>query len=678
MSFPELSTRLLTRRQRIALCDFGVLLGLFAIDALILGEAFAAAHLLRFDFTVPLAEAQNAFPRFAYLVLVQLLALALAGAYDVVWRYIGIRDMRPFLVAAVTSGAVLAGVRLVLPDDLDRWRVPLSITFMQTALGFGGLVAFRVLRRVLFEADEKQRLAAVVRQPATQVPTLFVGAGHVGVLAAREVVGRPDADIDVRGFVDDDPDKQGLLIYGLRVLGTTRDLPRLVREHGIQQVALTVARIERRDIRRILDVCEKIPVRVRIVPALSEILEGKVNVSRIRDVAIEDLLGRTPVQLDEKSVEQFVKGRVVMVTGAGGSIGSELARQVARFGPARLLLVDRAEFVLFDIEQDLLGRFRDVEVVPVVGDVGDESRMRGVFADYRPEVVFHAAAHKHVPMMERHPCEAIKNNVLGTKRLGEIAGLFGTEAFVMISTDKAVNPTSVMGASKRVAELVVQDLARKYPTRYVAVRFGNVIGSAGSVVRTFREQIAKGGPVTVTHPDMRRYFMTIPEAAQLVLQAGAMGQGGEIFVLDMGKPVKILDLAVGMITLCGFRPFDDIPIVFTGLRPGEKLFEELQLSDEDFGTTRHPKIFIGRLGAYPAPIIRTAVLDLERLAEAGDADAIRSTLTRVLPESTLAPTTAAAFAGPQPAPSVARKVLESPLVRSFAGSISAMAGPTAA
>jgi FlaA1/EpsC-like NDP-sugar epimerase len=363
-------------------------------------------------------------------------------------------------------------------------------------------------------------------------------------------------------------------------------------------------------------------------------------VSRIRDVAVEDLLGRTPVELDEKSVGQFLKGRVVMVTGAGGSIGSELARQVARYAPSRLLLVDRAEFVLFDIEQELLGRFHDVAVVPLVGDVGDESRMRTIFSEERPEVVFHAAAHKHVPMMERHPCEAIKNNVLGTKRLGEIAGAFGAEAFVLVSTDKAVNPTSVMGASKRVAELVVQDLARRFPTRYVAVRFGNVIGSAGSVVRTFREQIRRGGPVTVTHPDMRRYFMTIPEAAQLVLQAGAMGKGAEIYVLDMGRPVRILDLAVGMITLCGFRPFDDIPIVFTGLRPGEKLYEELQLTGETLAKTRHPKIFIGRLGGTSTPVLRTAVSELASLAEAGNADGIRRALARLLPEANLAPTTA--------------------------------------
>lgn len=677
MSLTHIPARLLTRRQRIALWDFLVLVGIFAIDAVILGESFAAAHLLRFDFNVPLDQAQQAFPRFTYVVLVQVGALALAGAYNLIWRYVGIRDMKPFLVAAAGSAAVLLAVRLALPDILDRWRVPISIIFIQTVLGFGGVVGLRVLRRVLFESEEKRRFAASTRPTTNHVPTLFVGAGHVGILAAREVIGGPDCDLDVRGFVDDDPDKQGLLIYGLRVLGTTHDLPRLVREHGIAQVAITVAKIERRDIRRILEICEQIPVRVRIVPALSEILEGKVNVSRIRDVAIEDLLGRTPVELDARVVGEFLEGKSVLVTGAGGSIGSELARQVARFNPSRLLILDRAEFALFDVEQELLRTFRNVPVVPLVGDVGDEGRMRALFAEYRPEVILHAAAHKHVPMMEMHPCEAIKNNVLGTRRLGEVAGMYGAETFVLISTDKAVRPTSVMGASKRLAELVVQDLSKRYTTRFLAVRFGNVIGSAGSVVRTFREQIARGGPVTVTHPDMVRYFMTIPEAAQLVLQTGAMGAGGEIFVLDMGKPVRILDLAVGMITLCGFKPFDDVPIVFTGLRPGEKLFEELELSGEEFAKTRHPKIFIGKLAAHASHVLKSALSELEGLAYAGDANGIRGALSRVLPEATLTP---AAPPRAEPLATSVKKAYDTAptpsRVRGFA--VGAMVGPSAA
>jgi FlaA1/EpsC-like NDP-sugar epimerase len=455
----------------------------------------------------------------------------------------------------------------------------------------------RVSRRALFEYQEKRDRAETVGT-SERKPALLVGAGRAGLLAAREISGVGDVALEVKGFVDDDPAKQGSVIHGFPVLGTTEDLARLVKEMGIAQVVITIARISRRDILRIIDVCHKIPVKLRIIPGLYQIIQGKVQVSRIRNVQIEDLLGREPVELDEEQVGKFLAGRTVMVTGAGGSIGSELARQVARFRPAHLLLVERAEFALFEIDQELRRAFPELSIQPLVADVGEEPRMRSIFNVHRPHVVLHAAAHKHVPMMEANPAEAIKNNILGTRTLGELAGETGVEAFVLISTDKAVRPTSVMGASKRVAELVVQDLGRKHPTRYVGVRFGNVIGSAGSVVPIFREQIRRGGPVTVTHPDMRRYFMTIPEAAQLVLQAGAMGEGGEIFILDMGEPVRILDLAVAMITLTGLKPFEEMDIVFTGLRPGEKLYEELELFGEDIAKTRHPKIFIGKLGAY--------------------------------------------------------------------------------
>jgi FlaA1/EpsC-like NDP-sugar epimerase len=385
-----------------------------------------------------------------------------------------------------------------------------------------------------------------------------------------------------------------------------------------------------------MEVCRKIGVNVRIIPGLYEILQGNVRVTRIRDVEIEDLLGRERVYLEEEEIGRFVNGKCVVVTGAGGSIGSELARQVARFGPSSLLLLERAEFALFDIDKELRRLHPELRIVPVVADVGDEPWIRNVFATHKPQVVFHAAAHKHVPMMESNPSEAIKNNIIGTRVIAEVSANTGVEAFVMISTDKAVRPTSVMGASKRVAELVVQDLARRSSTRFVAVRFGNVMGSAGSVIPIFREQIQRGGPVTVTDPEMKRYFMTIPEAAQLVMQAGAMGRGGEIFILDMGHPVRILDLAVAMINLSGLRPFEDIEIVFTGLRPGEKLFEELELDGEGISKTRHPKIFIGLIAPYPEGVVDEALVELQRLARTGDPISIREYLNEFLPEATLA------------------------------------------
>ena len=607
----------------------------FALDVSALVLAFVLAYLLRFEFALPDVELRNALQQLPYVVLVQLGALALAGVYSFIWRYVGLGEVKAFVYAAIWSGLVLTVLRLSLPDRFGGWRVPLSVTLMGTVLAFGGVLSLRVARRSLYEGSQRRRRAAQAGSAET-LPTLLIGAGRAGLLAAREIEGRGDMNLDVRGFVDDDPEKRGAVIHGFRVLGTTEDMPRLVKELNISQVVITIAQISRQEILHLIGLCRKIQVGVRIIPGLYDVLQGKVQVTRIRNVQIEDLLGREPIYLDEAQLGQFLAGKRVMVTGAGGSIGSELARQVARFQPAKLLLVERAEFALFEIDGELRRTRAEIEVVPLVADVCDEARMRMVMGEQKPQIIFHAAAHKHVPMMEANPGEAIKNNILASRLLGELAGELGVEAFVMISTDKAVRPTSIMGATKRVAELAVQDLAQRYPTtRFGAVRFGNVIGSAGSVVPIFREQIRRGGPVTVTHPEMRRYFMTIPEAAQLVLQAGAMGEGGEIFILDMGEPMRILDLAEEMITLTGLRPYVDMDIVFTGLRPGEKLFEELELSGEQITKTRHPKIFIGKLNAYPVEEVARALRYLDELAREGDGTAIRKFLNSLLPEANL-------------------------------------------
>ncbi len=604
------------------------------LDLAALVAAFCAAYLLRFEFQIPREALTDARRQLPLVVAIQLATLALFGVYRFIWRYVGMSEIRTFIGTACASALPILILRLSLPPALHTWKVPLSIIVVDTILGFGAVLGLRVLRRALFEFQEKHERAQGADNPERN-PALLVGAGRAGLLAAREIVGVGDMALEVKGFIDDDPAKQGSVIHGFPVLGTTEDLPRLVKEMEIERVVITIARISRREILRIIDICHKIPVKLRIIPGLYQIIQGKVQVSRIRNVQIEDLLGREPVDLDEEQVGGFLADRTVMVTGAGGSIGSELARQVARFKPARLLLVERAEFALFEIDQELRRSFPELVIVPLVADVGEEPRIRSIFETHRPHVVLHAAAHKHVPMMESNPAEAIKNNILATRILGELSGEHGVEAFVMISTDKAVRPTSVMGASKRVAELVVQDLGRRYPTRYVAVRFGNVIGSAGSVVPIFREQIRRGGPVTVTHPDMRRYFMTIPEAAQLVLQAGAMGEGGEIFILDMGEPVRILDLAVAMITLTGLKPFEEMDIVFTGLRPGEKLYEELELFGEDIAKTRHSKIFIGKLGAYSSEEVERALARLADFARDGNNDETRRFLNSFLPEAKL-------------------------------------------
>ncbi|MBK7726590.1 MAG: polysaccharide biosynthesis protein [Dehalococcoidia bacterium] len=418
------------------------------------------------------------------------------------------------------------------------------------------------------------------------------------------------------------------------MLGTSEDIPRLVRDLQIDHVVITIAKGSRTDILRMVEICDRVPVKVRIIPGLYDILQGRVTLNPIRDIEIEDLLGRDPVRLDAAGLRGFLGGVTVMVTGAGGSIGSELARQAARYEPRRILLVERAEPFLFQIEQEMRRHYAALEVVPLIADVGDDERMSQIFDTYRPDVVLHAAAHKHVPMMEWNPGEAVKNNVLGTLSLGRVAGEHRCKAFVLISTDKAVNPTSIMGASKRVAELVVQCLEEEYETKFVAVRFGNVLGSTGSVVPIFKEQIRRGGPVTVTHPKMTRYFMTIPEAAQLVLQAGAIGEGGEIFILDMGKPVKIIDMARDMIRLSGLRPEEDIQIHITGLRPGEKLFEELGTTEDKVAKTKHPKIFIGRIPKMDANLVGEGVKRLGDLARNGDEAALREALAVLVPEGT--------------------------------------------
>jgi FlaA1/EpsC-like NDP-sugar epimerase len=605
----------------------------FLADVAVLAGAFFLAYLLRFDFRLDEYYFNNALNQLPFVVLVQFASLFLVGAYSIIWRYVSFEDIKSFLKAALASGVFLVLVRLLLsPEQFIRWQVPLSIILMDTLLAFAGLLALRLVRRFVYEIGEKRSFQVSKRRRVKQ-STLMVGAGRMGALAVKDVLGRGDTEFEIKGFVDDDKRKKGGSVNGIKVLGTTEDLARLVDELNIEQVVLAIDQAQGKDIRRILDICGAIPVKARIVPSLHEIMHGRVTVSRIRDVQIEDLLGREPVQLDDKNLHEFLTDKVVMVTGAGGSIGSELVRQISEFNPELLLLVERTEFALFQIERELSKIFDNLNYVPLLADIGDESRMREIFAEYAPQVVFHAAAHKHVPLMEANPTEAIKNNVFATKLIGELAGQSGVKDFVLISTDKAVNPTSVMGASKRIAEIVLQGLNQIYPTNYMAVRFGNVLGSTGSVIPIFREQIQQGKPITVTHKDMTRYFMTIPEASQLVLQAGALGAGGEIFILDMGEPVKILDLAEDMIRLSGLQPYEDIDIIFTGMRKGEKLFEELEITGEHLLKTKHPKIFIGKISTYSNEEVAQILSSFRQATSENDKAKIRSLFNYFLPEA---------------------------------------------
>ena len=630
-------TRLYNRRVQVLL------------DILVLAGAFALSYQLRFDFAIPQPWLYNVLIQFPYVVLLQFVVLSLTGGRSFIWRYTSITHLKSFLYAAVISAVVLAVMRFGLPERFQQWRVPISVSIMDTLLAFGGALGLRVLRRALFERFEKRKRQRATNGNGHKKPVLLIGAGRAGMLAASEIEQRGNLDLEIKGFVDDDRSKVKRTIVGeIKVLGTTTDLPRLVRDLHIDHVVITIAQASRQDLQRIVATCERIPVRVRIIPGLFEILQGHVAVTRLRDVQIEDLLGREPIRLDEEGLALLLTGKRVLVTGAGGSIGSELARQVARFNPARLLLVERAENALFNIDRELRELAPPPHLESLVGDIADEARMRSIFQIHRPQVVLHAAAHKHVPLMEFNPAEAVKNNVLATRLVGCLADECGAEVFVLISTDKAVCPTSVMGATKRLAELVVQDLNRSSTTRFVAVRFGNVIGSAGSVVPIFQEQIRKGGPVTITDRRMKRYFMTIPEAAQLVLQAGAIGKdgGGEVFILQMGEPVGILDLAEALISLSGFKPHEDIEIIETGQRPGEKLYERLVLTEEQVAETVHPKIFINKIVDRPTDDLRHMLERLGALSQNGHESALRAYLNELLPEANLS---LKAMAQPAPA-----------------------------
>ena len=451
-------------------------------------------------------------------------------------------------------------------------------------------------------------------------------------MVAKEAAARPTMGIRPVGFLDDDRSKMGTVLFGIPVLGNTERLAELCERYQAEQVLVTLAHARGGDVRRIVGLCDAAGLPVKIIPGLHEIVEGQVNLSMIRDVAIEDLLRRDPVKLDTRNIAEFIQDKIVLITGAGGSIGSELCRQVTRFAPTKLVLVERFENALFEIHRELERLSPATDVHPLVGDVCDASRMTQIFEKIRPEVVFHAAAHKHVPMMEINPGEAIKNNVLGTKQIADLAHSHNAESFILISTDKAVNPTNVMGASKRVAELYVQAMASRSSTKFVAVRFGNVLGSNGSVIPVFQEQIRNGGPVTVTHPEMQRYFMTIPEASQLVMEASAIGSGGEVFILDMGQPVRIVDLARDLIRLSGLEPYRDIAIEYTGVRPGEKLFEELATDEERADKTRHEKIFVGRVKGIQWTRVTEGIDQLSALSGQSNHALIYDALRAMIPE----------------------------------------------
>jgi FlaA1/EpsC-like NDP-sugar epimerase len=594
-----------------------------AADFAVMAAAFATACALRFDFSLPPWGTERLLSAFAAIVAVQYAALFAFGCYRVVWRFVGVYDLPRFVFAAASSTAVMIGLRFLLPGN-PLLRPSFSIALMNGALFLSGLLMTRVLWRLARERPAPAPCAGAEAPRPRRL--LLLGAGSAGNTVARELR-QSGGDLVLVGFLDDDPARRDTVIQGVPVLGTIDDLGRILAARGVDEAIVTITRAPPELVRRVVHACEARGVAVRMVPRYRDVIDGSVSVSRLRDVEIGDLLGREEIDLGgEAKLARFLNGRSVMVTGAGGSIGRELARQVARAGARRLVLLERSEYALYEAHRDIAALVQGETLDAVLADVGDAVRMRAVFQRCRPDVVLHAAAHKHVPLIESHACEAIQNNVLATRLLGEISAAQGVDVFVLLSTDKAVNPCSVMGATKRLAEIALQDLNAEGRTRFSAVRFGNVLGASGSVIPLFQEQIRRGGPVTVTHPDMRRFFMTIPEAVRLVLQATILAAGGEIFVLDMGEPVRIVELAEEMIRLSGLQPYRDIAVTFVGPRPGEKLTEELSTAEESVGGTAHPRIFAGRLPLPPREAVRAELDRLAGLCRAGDDDTARQHL----------------------------------------------------
>ena len=594
----------------------------FAHDLLVVPAAWLGAYWLRYNLgTVPPELVHSAVGALAVVVPVQAGAYWWFGLYRGVWRFASIPDLMRIL-RAVVVGAALSMLALFALTRLTG--VPRSVPVLYGLLLFAGLSGPRFLYRWW-----KDHRAGIVRGGER---VLVVGAGRAGEMLVRDLVRDLQRRYDPVGFVDDDPAKRGREIHGVRVLGGVDELPDVARRTAAEAIIVAMPSARARDMRRVVARCEETGLPVRTVPRLEDLMAGRVAVSSLRALTIEDVLGREPVRLDWDAISRGLSGRRVLVTGGGGSIGSELCRQLAGLGPARLVVVDHSEYNLYEIDRELRARFPQLVLSCRLADVTDAAAIERVFARERPEVVFHAAAYKHVPMLEGMPREAARNNVLGTRVVAEAADRHGIERFVLVSTDKAVNPTNVMGASKRVAEMVCTALAGRSRTRFVTVRFGNVLGSAGSVVPLFREQIEQGGPVTVTHPEVERYFMTIPEACQLIMQAAVMGKGGEIFVLEMGEPVRIRDLAEQMIRLAGRVPGEDIEIVYTGLRPGEKLREELFHEEEGLAPTSHPKILLARHRAVEPDGLDRALAELDAACGRCDEAAVLGVLKALVPE----------------------------------------------
>jgi len=605
-------------------------------DTLLFVSAHVAAYLFRSDFTLTSKEIDLMKSVLPWLIPLKLATFYGFGLYRGMWRYTSLRDLRHLAQASLLSMLIAMAVILYLYRFHGFSRAVFVMDGVLTFLFVGGL---RVFIRSLYSGFQgKKPMPAGI--PRSRKTILIIGAGAAGEKILREIFENNQLHYEVVGFIDDDPQKQGRSIHGIPVLGKVDEIPRIIARRDVKQVLIAIPSAKGDQMRRIIDICKGCDVSYKTLPGIGEIIDGRVSMKVLRDVSYEDLLGRPPVELDIVKIRNYLDGQTVLITGCGGSIGSELCRQVIRFQPRSIVLLDASEANLFSIQMELQNELYFRKCHPILGHVQDIALMDRVFQKYLPRVVFHAAAYKHVPMLEKNPWEAVTNNILGSRVAMEVSIKYGAERFVLVSTDKAVRPANVMGSSKRVAEFLLQSFQGN-ETRFMAVRFGNVVGSSGSVIPLFRRQIEHGGPVTVTHPDVNRYFMTIPEASQMIIQAGAMGEGGEIFILKMGTPVRIADMARDLIRLSGKEPDVDIKIVYSGLRDGEKLYEELITEGEDIVPTRHDKVMVlrpnGKVNGLSDPQEFRMWLDreLEELYAAArrhDAAAIKKKLRGIVAE----------------------------------------------
>ena len=556
------------------------------------------------------------------LSLIYLVCFYLFKMYDSLWHLTGTDE---FLLGV--GGNILASILTIAYTRLFGATIPLNVCVVGTLLAIFFVLGYRILYRVY----RRILLYVPYKYSADQQRVMVVGAGSAGTMIINEILSRRELKYNPIVLIDDDRDKLGRRISGIKIEGNRHDIPYIAKEQEIDLILIAIPSLDNKNKAEIIDICKETNCKLKIIPGMYEIINGDATVSRIKDVDLEDLLGRDPIQLDNRGIAEYIEGKTILVTGGGGSIGSELCRQIAVFNPKKLIIFDIYENNAYDIQNELKDSFPDLELKVLIGSIRDRDRLHEIFTKNNIDVVFHAAAHKHVPLMEDSPKEAIKNNVFGTLNLAREASEAQIDRFVMISTDKAVNPTNIMGATKRLCEMIIQAVNKESETEFVAVRFGNVLGSNGSVIPLFKRQIANGGPVTVTHKKIIRYFMLIPEAAQLVLQAGAFAKGGEIFVLDMGKPVKIYDLACDLIRLSGLEPNRDIKIVFTGLRPGEKLYEELLMSEEGLEDTGHKKIHVGKPTFEDMNSLTIKLEQLRKLLEVDDIKELKRQMQLIVP-----------------------------------------------